>query len=94
MVHRGLFDNHAGIPENSLAAIDRAYEQGCRNLELDVEVSADGVPVLMHDFSIGRMTGDPQNRLVSQVPFAQLREMPLVTRNPVDGNFMTKPLLP
>lgn len=24
MVHRGLFDNHAGIPENSLAAIDRA----------------------------------------------------------------------
>ncbi|MBB3835772.1 glycerophosphoryl diester phosphodiesterase [Xanthomonas arboricola] len=88
MVHRGLFDNHAGIPENSLAAIDRAYEQGYRNLELDVEVSADGVPVLMHDFSIGRMTDDPQNRLVSQVPFAQLREMPLVIRNPVDGNFI------
>ncbi|CAD7374100.1 type III secretion system effector avirulence protein AvrBs2 [Xanthomonas arboricola] len=88
MVHRGLFDNHAGIPENSLAAIDRAYEHGYRNLELDVEVSADGVPVLMHDFSIGRMTDDPQNRLVSQVPFAQLREMPLVIRNPVDGNFI------
>lgn len=88
MVHRGLFDNHAGIPENSLAAIDRAYEQGYRNLELDVEVSADGVPVLMHDFSIGRMTDDPQNRLVSQVPFAQLRQMPLVIRNPVDGNFV------
>ncbi|MCC4621792.1 avirulence protein [Xanthomonas cassavae CFBP 4642] len=88
MVHRGLFDNHAGIPENSLAAIDRAYAQGYRNLELDVEVSADGVPVLMHDFSIGRMTDDPQNRLVSQVPFAQLREMPLVIRNPVDGNFI------
>lgn len=88
MVHRGLFDNHAGIPENSLAAIDRAYAQGYRNLELDVEVSADGVPVLMHDFSIGRMTDDPQNRLVSQVPFAQLRDMPLVIRNPVDGNFI------
>ncbi|OAX87761.1 avirulence protein [Xanthomonas nasturtii] len=88
MVHRGLFDNHAGIPENSLAAIDRAYAQGYRNLELDVEVSADGVPVLMHDFSIGRMTDDPQNRLVSQVPFAQLRDMPLVIRNPADGNFI------
>ncbi|GAE52145.1 avirulence protein [Xanthomonas arboricola pv. pruni str. MAFF 311562] len=88
MAHRGLFNNHAGIPENSLAAIDRAYEHGYRNLELDVEVSADGVPVLMHDFSIGRMTDDPQNRLVSQVPFAQLREMPLVIRNPVDGNFV------
>ncbi|MCC8553692.1 type III secretion system effector avirulence protein AvrBs2 [Xanthomonas hortorum] len=88
MVHRGLFDNHAGIPENSLAAIDRAYAQGYRNLELDVEVSADGVPVLMHDLSIGRMTDDPQNKLVSQVPFAQLRDMPLVIRNPVDGNFI------
>ncbi|XUP37087.1 type III secretion system effector avirulence protein AvrBs2 (plasmid) [Xanthomonas axonopodis pv. vasculorum] len=88
MVHRGLFDNHAGIPENSLASIDHAYEQGYRNLELDVEVSADGVPVLMHDFSIGRMAGDPQNRLVSQVPFAELREMPLVIRNPSDGNYV------
>lgn len=42
----------------------------------------------MHDFSIGRMTDDPQNKLVSQVPFAQLRDMPLVIRNPVDGNFI------
>ncbi|MBV6889134.1 avirulence protein [Xanthomonas campestris pv. spermacoces] len=88
MVHRGLFDNHAGIPENSLASIDHAYEQGYRNLELDVEVSSDGVPVLMHDFSIGRMAGDPQNRLVSQVPFAELREMSLVIRNPSDGNYV------
>ncbi|SMQ93654.1 type III secretion system effector avirulence protein AvrBs2 [Xanthomonas fragariae] len=88
MIHRGLFDNHAGIPENSLVAIDRAYAQGYRTMELDVEVSADGVPVLMHDFTIGRMTDDPQNRLVSQVPFAQLRDMPLVIRNPVDGNFI------
>ncbi|MFA0922280.1 type III secretion system effector avirulence protein AvrBs2 [Xanthomonas fragariae] len=88
MIHRGLFDNHAGIPENSLAAIDRAYAQGYRTLELDVEVSADGVPVLMHDFTIGRMTDDPQNKLVSQLPFAQLRDMQLVIRNPVDGNFI------
>ncbi|AEQ94400.1 type III secretion system effector avirulence protein AvrBs2 [Xanthomonas oryzae] len=88
MVHRGLFDNHAGIPENSLSSIDNAYAKGYRNLELDVEVSADGVPVLMHDFSVGRMAGDPENRLVSQVPFAELREMPLVIRNPSDGNYV------
>ncbi|AZR21071.1 type III secretion system effector avirulence protein AvrBs2 [Xanthomonas vasicola] len=88
MVHRGLFDNHAGIPENSLSSIDHAYLQGYRNLELDVEVSADGVPVLLHDFSLGRTTGDPENRLVSQIPFAELREMPLVIRNPADATYV------
>ncbi|OAX65696.1 avirulence protein [Xanthomonas translucens pv. arrhenatheri] len=88
MVHRGLYDFHKGIPENSIAALDRAYEEGYRTLELDVQVTADDVPMLMHDFTSGRILEDPEDRLVAQTPFSQLRDRPLVIRNPVDGNFV------
>ncbi len=86
--HRGLFDNRNGIPENSLAAIDAAYKAGHRSLELDIEVTKDGVPVLLHDFTVGRMIDDPKNRLVSHVGWDELKDKNLVIRNPVDGNFV------
>ncbi|MCC8533874.1 type III secretion system effector avirulence protein AvrBs2 [Xanthomonas phaseoli] len=88
MVHRGLYDFHHGIPENSLSAIDNAYAKGYRTVELDVEVSADGVPMLLHDFTVGRTLDLPDNRLVADVPYAELRDQPIVIRNPVDGNFV------
>ncbi|MEO6627257.1 MAG: glycerophosphodiester phosphodiesterase family protein, partial [Aquihabitans sp.] len=44
--HRGGFDG--GHPQNSLAAMADALERGC-SLESDVRLSADGVPVLVHD---------------------------------------------
>jgi glycerophosphoryl diester phosphodiesterase len=89
MVHRGLFDTHAGIPENSLAGIEHAYAEGYRTLELDVQVSNEGVPVLLHDFAIGRTTDDPANRLATQVKYAELQDKRLVIRNPMDGNFVS-----
>jgi len=88
VVHRGMFDNRNGIPENSLAAIDNAYKAGYRSLEIDIQVTKDGVPVLLHDFTIGRMTADDKDRLVSHVDWNELRNKPLVIRNPVDGNFV------
>ncbi|MCC5090438.1 type III secretion system effector avirulence protein AvrBs2 [Xanthomonas campestris] len=88
MVHRGLYDFRNGIPENSLAAVDHAYAQGYRTVELDVQVSADGVPMMLHDFTVGRVLDDPDNPLVANTPFSQLHDQPLVIRNPVDGNFV------
>lgn len=49
--HRGLHDNTGDAPENSLAAFRRAVEAGF-GMELDVQVSSDGVPVIFHDFSL------------------------------------------
>lgn len=54
--HRGLHDKRAGIPENSLAAFRRAVEAGF-GIELDVQMSKDGVPVVFHDFTLERMCG-------------------------------------
>lgn len=52
--HRGLHGN--GIPENSLAAFSRACEKGY-GIELDVQLSKDGVVMVFHDETLSRMTG-------------------------------------
>lgn len=49
--HRGASGQ---APENTLAAIRLAAEQGARWIEIDVNISRDGVPVLHHDDSIDR----------------------------------------
>ena len=54
--HRGLHDNSSDAPENSLLAFQRAVDRGF-GIELDVQLSADGVPVIMHDFTLERACG-------------------------------------
>ena len=51
--HRGA-KGHA--PENTLAGIEKAAALGCRWVEFDVKLTADGVVVLMHDDDLGRTT--------------------------------------
>lgn len=46
VAHRGA---SAEYPELTLVAYQRALEQGAEALELDVRLTADGVPVLLHD---------------------------------------------
>jgi glycerophosphoryl diester phosphodiesterase len=43
-------------PENTLAAFDLGLEAGADGLELDVHLSADGVPVVHHDVTLDRTT--------------------------------------
>ena len=51
--HRG---SAALAPENTLAGILRAHEEGASWVEFDVKLTADGVPILMHDDRLGRTT--------------------------------------
>lgn len=43
-------------PENTLAAFDLGVQAGADGLELDVHLSADGVPVVHHDSTLDRTT--------------------------------------
>lgn len=52
--HRG---NSRGAPENTLPAIRAAAAQGASAVEVDVQFTKDGVPVLMHDTDTLRTTG-------------------------------------
>jgi glycerophosphoryl diester phosphodiesterase len=51
--HRGASGE---APENTLAAIRLAAEQGAEWVEIDVNISKDGVPVLHHDDGLERCT--------------------------------------
>ncbi len=51
--HRG---GSALGPENTLAAFDLGLQAGADGLELDVRLSADGVPVVHHDATLDRTT--------------------------------------
>lgn len=72
--HRGLHDESLGIPENSMAAYRRAIEHGF-GFELDVRLTKDGVPVVLHDNAALRMTG--VDCLVSDSTLAQLQNLHL-----------------
>ena len=53
IAHRGAKNS---APENTLAAINEAARCGAGWVELDVQVTKDGVPVLFHDRSLDRTT--------------------------------------
>lgn len=53
IAHRG---GGAAAPENTLAAFAAGYAAGFRAFECDVQLSADGVPFLLHDATLTRTT--------------------------------------
>jgi glycerophosphoryl diester phosphodiesterase len=56
VAHRG---HAAACPENTLLALEQALAAGASWVELDVQLSADMVPVLFHDRTLERMCGVP-----------------------------------
>lgn len=47
------------FPENTLEAVGDALAAGARYVEIDVQLSADRVPVLFHDATLARLCGVP-----------------------------------
>jgi glycerophosphoryl diester phosphodiesterase len=60
-------------PPNTLAAFDKAAELGADGIEFDAHLSADGVPVVIHDFTVDATT-DGTGR-VSEMTLAELQEL-------------------
>ncbi len=68
--HRGA-SMHA--PENTLAAFELALQQGADAIELDVKLSADGIPVVIHDPTVDRTTDG--TGLVRDLSLATLQKL-------------------
>jgi glycerophosphoryl diester phosphodiesterase len=65
--HRGAA---AYSPENTLESFREARRRGATWVETDIKLTADGVPIVMHDESLKRTTG--VDRLVAETPRAAL----------------------
>lgn len=72
--HRGLYDNDSDAPENSMAAFRLAVENGY-GIELDVQLSKDNIPVVIHDYSLKRICG--VDKKVSELTFDELQQLHL-----------------
>ncbi|MHA3724848.1 glycerophosphodiester phosphodiesterase [Leucobacter sp. HY1910] len=68
--HRGAA---ALAPENTLAAMRVAIDQGVDFVETDVQLTSDGVPVLLHDLTLDRTTNG--NGPVAMRDFAYVRSL-------------------
>ena len=60
-------------PENTLSAIELAIEDGADYIEIDVQITADGVPVLWHDSDMSRIFG--LGGRISEARFEDLRDL-------------------
>jgi len=76
-MRRPLVISHAACgghaPENTLAGIHKALELEADAIEIDVQASADGVPILMHDLTVDRTTNGRGE--VAKLSLAQLRAL-------------------
>lgn len=66
--HRGWYE----APENTLAAYTESYNRGWKYVECDVQFTADGVAVLLHDDTIDRTSNG--SGTLSQMTYAQVSQ--------------------
>lgn len=69
-VHRGDTSN---APENSLPALISAIDKGFQVVELDVQLTKDGIAVLNHDSDLRRMTG--LKKRVADMNFNEVQQL-------------------
>jgi glycerophosphoryl diester phosphodiesterase len=72
IAHRG---NAAEFAENTLPAFESAIELGARNIEFDVQLTSDKVPVVIHDSDLQRVAGVPSS--VHELTWAELAGIPV-----------------
>jgi glycerophosphoryl diester phosphodiesterase len=70
IAHRG---DSASAPENTFASFDLAIEKGFDNVELDVQLTSDGVPVVIHDATLDRTTNAAGP--VSEISLADIQQL-------------------
>ncbi|MCB9545169.1 MAG: glycerophosphodiester phosphodiesterase [Myxococcales bacterium] len=74
--HRG--SHGAGGPlENTRPAFERALAEAADGIELDVHVSADGVPLVFHDETTGRLAAGGEDLVLADEPADRLLALPL-----------------
>ena len=74
--HRGA---SGYAPENTLEAFALAITQGADGIELDVQLTKDGIPVVIHDETIDRVT--EKKGWVKDYTLKKLKQIPGVFRS-------------
>lgn len=74
IAHRGFHNNASENPENTLPAFERAARLGY-GIEMDVQLTKDGIPVVVHDYDLKRICGI--NKKVEDCLYEELKQYPI-----------------
>ena len=74
IAHRTLHDVKSGIPENSWEGLEEAILRGYA-IEIDLQLSRDGIPVVFHDYKLNRVTNEIG--FISDRPASELEKIVL-----------------
>lgn len=80
-----------GAPENSLAALQESISLGADYAEIDVQLTADGIAVVLHDADLMRVAGHPGR--IHQMSFAELQQLQLHSDNDYPDQLLVIPTL-
>ena len=67
IAHRG------GKPENTLGAIRKSKEEGASAVEVDLQFTKDGYPILLHDPTVDRTSNG--KGAISELTFEEVRKL-------------------
>ena len=81
--HRGCAGE---VPENTLASFQRGLERGAAILESDVHLTRDGVPVLIHDDEVSRVSEGTGR--VAALDLGELQKLDASMRSIREGEFL------
>ena len=79
IAHRG---SHSTVPENTLAAYEKAIQEGADYVEVDLRTTKDGHLVIMHDESVTKMTG--KKGLIKDINYDEIKSFKLKPVNEKD----------
>ncbi|XP_038816420.1 glycerophosphodiester phosphodiesterase 1 [Salvelinus namaycush] len=82
VAHRG--GGH-DAPENTMTAIREAHKNGATGVELDLEFTSDGVPILMHDETVDRTTNG--SGPLTQLSFSGLSKLDAAAKHRLSDKF-------
>jgi glycerophosphoryl diester phosphodiesterase len=72
IAHRGA---SADAPENTLRAIKEALQLNIDAVEIDVHLSKDGIPIVIHDATTRRTTNSPTTTRVEDLTLEQIKRL-------------------
>ncbi len=78
------------FPENTLPAIEGALAAGAHYVEVDIQVTADGEPVLFHDDTLDRICG--QHGTIADYTYAQLQQFSAYEPKRFGNQFLGTPI--
>ena len=76
IAHRG---DHVDVPENTLAAYEKAIQHGADFTEIDLRTTKDGELVIMHDATVDRMTNGKGK--IKDLTYKEIKKLKVTDKN-------------